>query len=88
MMRSKLLVPDCVGQPVHIARDTARELGLSLANIDIDGPPVGALSWPGLYYITSQNPLAGEPANEGDWIFVTIAAHDPGDSAGMILKQR
>ena len=54
-----MTVPDVVGLPFHVGRDVAWEAGVSLANPDPDGPPIGALAWPGLLYITSQRPAAG-----------------------------
>ena len=48
----RVTVPDVVGLPFHIGRDVAAEAGVALANPDPDGPPIAALTWPGLFYIT------------------------------------
>ena len=58
LLADRVTVPDTVGLPVHVGRDLAAELGVTLANPDPDGPPIGGLAWPGLFYITSQNPPA------------------------------
>lgn len=52
-------VPNVVGLPFHVGRDLAMEHGVTLANPDPDGPPIGALAWSGLFYIRSQQPSAG-----------------------------
>jgi hypothetical protein len=49
-----VVVPDVVGMLFDIGRDTAREAGVTLANPDPDGPPIGALAWPGAFFIQSQ----------------------------------
>jgi hypothetical protein len=59
------IVPDFVGQPVHIARDMASRVGLSLASGDPDGPGLGSRTWPGLFWVTAQDPAAGEPLEQG-----------------------
>lgn len=73
-------VPDVVGLPFHVGRDIAADAGVTLANPDPDGPPIGALAWPGLYYITSQRPMAGTKAYRWDSVAVEIVAHGEADS--------
>jgi hypothetical protein len=68
-------VPDVVGLPFHIGRDIASAAGVSLANSDPDGPPIGALAWPGLFYITSQRPLAGTDVYRWDSVAIEIVEH-------------
>jgi len=65
-----MTVPDVVGLPFHVARDLASAAGVTLANPDPDGPPIAALAWPGLFYITSQEPAAG--ARIGRWASVRV----------------
>lgn len=76
-------VPDVVGLPFHVGRDIAAEAGVTLANADPDGPPIGALAWPGLYYITSQNPAAGAVVYRWDSVTVEIVAHGEADSSAV-----
>lgn len=68
-------MPDVVGLPFHIGRDIADDAGVTLANPDPDGPPVGALAWPGLFYITSQRPPVGAKVFRWDSVAVEIAGH-------------
>lgn len=76
----RVTVPDVVGLPFHVGRDVARDAGVTLANPDPDGPPIGALAWPGLFYITSQRPAAGTIAYRWDSVAVEIVAHGDSES--------
>ncbi len=71
-------VPDVVGPPLAHARNVAHDAGVVLAQPDSDGPPLGALSWPGEYLVTGQSPATrhatvalgfsgGELAPGGSW---------------------
>jgi hypothetical protein len=55
----EVTVPDIVGLIVTHARKVAWEAGLVIASSDPDGPPVGALTWPGVWVVTAQHPAAG-----------------------------
>ncbi|MFG6446056.1 PASTA domain-containing protein [Microbacterium sp. P06] len=68
-------VPNVVGLPFHVGRDLAREHGVTLANPDPDGPPVGALAWPGLFSITSQRPEPGAVVTRHSSVAVEITEH-------------
>lgn len=72
-------MPDVVGFPFHIGRDIADDAGLTLANPDPDGPPIGAFAWPGLFYITSQQPSAGAEAYRWDSVAVGLTEHGTAD---------
>lgn len=52
-------VPSVVGLPFHSAREIAATAGVTLANRDADGPPIGALAWQGNYFISQQRPAGG-----------------------------
>lgn len=71
----RVTVPDVVGLPFHIGRDVASAAGVTLANPDPDGPPIGALAWPGLLYITSQRPSAGTDLYRWDSVAIEIVEH-------------
>lgn len=71
----RVTVPDVVGLPFHVGRDIANDAGVTLANPDPDGPPIGALAWPGLFYITSQLPVAGATVFRWDSVAVEITEH-------------
>ena len=71
----RVTVPDVVGLPFHVGRDIAADAGVTLANPDPDGPPIGALAWPGLFYITSQSPPAGTELYRWDSVVDEIVEH-------------
>ncbi len=70
-----MTVPDVVGLPFHVGRDVAARAGVALANPDPDGPPIGALAWPGLYYIVRQEPAPGAMLREWDSLAVWVVQH-------------
>lgn len=55
----EVTVPDVVGLIVAHARDVTWEAGLAIATDDPDGPPVRALTWPGVWVVTAQHPAPG-----------------------------
>ncbi|MEU9005205.1 PASTA domain-containing protein [Streptomyces sp. NPDC048551] len=55
----EVTVPDVVGLIVTEARKVAWEAGVVIAPSDPDGPPVGALTWPGVWVVTAQSPAPG-----------------------------
>jgi beta-lactam-binding protein with PASTA domain len=69
-----MTVPDVVGLPFHVARDLASDAGVTLANPDPDGPPIAALAWPGLFYITSQDPSPGASVERWASVRVEVSA--------------
>lgn len=71
----RVIVPNVVGLPFHVGRDLASEAGVTLANPDPDGPPIGALAWPGLFYITWQDPPAGSEVKRWESIRVEVVKH-------------
>jgi len=75
----RVVVPDVVGMPFHVGRDIAYDAGVSLANSDPDGPPIGAIAWPGLFYITSQRPSAGTEMYRWDSVVIEVVAHGDAD---------
>lgn len=75
----RVSVPGVVGLPFHVGRDLAHGAGVTLANPDPDGPPIGGLAWPGLYYITSQTPPAGTTLYRWDPVAVEIVPYGEAD---------
>ena len=73
--RRVVTVPDVVGLPFHVGRAVASKAGVALANPDPDGPPIGALAWPGLYYIVRQEPAPGTTLHEWDSVGVEGVKH-------------
>jgi hypothetical protein len=73
--RRTVIVPDVVGLPFHVGRDVAMEAHVALANPDPDGPPIGSIAWPGLYYIVRQHPAPGTSLHEWDSVGVEVVRH-------------
>ncbi|MFJ5957675.1 PASTA domain-containing protein [Paenarthrobacter sp. NPDC092416] len=57
--RRAVTVPDLVGQPVHVVEEMAANIGLGLTDGNLDGPGIRSRTWPGLFWVTSQDPPAG-----------------------------
>lgn len=81
----RVTVPNVVGLPFHVGRDLASEAGVTLANPDPDGPPIGALAWPGLFYITWQDPPGGSEVGRWDSIRVEVVKH--GDAQSNAIRK-
>lgn len=79
----RVIVPEVVGLPFHVGRDLAAEFGVTLANPDPDGPSIGALAWPGLFYITTQNPPAGTEVYRWDSVAVEIVGYGEVDRGAL-----
>lgn len=76
-------MPDVVGIPFHVGRDVATAAGVTLANPDPDGPPIAGLAWPGIFYITSQQPEAGTHVYRWDSVVVEIVEHGTAESGAL-----
>jgi hypothetical protein len=71
-------VPSLVGMVVRNARNVGHQAGVVVVSGDIDGPPLGALTWPGLWIVTAQRPTAGTWVPR--WEHVVILFEErPGD---------
>lgn len=79
----RVVVPNVVGMLFHVGRDIAVDSGVTLANPDPDGPPIAALAWPGLFYITWQEPPAGSELNQWDSVRVEVIEHGSSQNGAM-----
>ncbi|MFB7250381.1 PASTA domain-containing protein [Microbacterium sp. NPDC056234] len=70
--RPTAIVPDLVGQPVDIANELAAAVGLVLSGADPDGPGIRARTWPGLFWVTAQDPPASSVIERGSHVRVTF----------------
>jgi len=77
----EVTVPDVVGLIVTRAREVAWEAGLVIAAGDPDGPPVGALTWPGVWVVTAQRPAPGARMRHRGSLVIEFKEL-PGGSAG------
>lgn len=85
-VRREVTVPDVVGLPFHVGRDVVAEAGVTLANPDPDGPPMGGLAFPGLFYIMWQEPAPGTLLHEWDSVGVEVVKH--GDAPDRETAER
>lgn len=85
-MPETVAVPHLLGLDVRHARRFVNEIGLVLVGEWRDGPPLGALTWPGDWHITSQEPQAGAELNRGDEVVITFRRTDGGDEAPVPAK--
>ncbi|NMR31854.1 PASTA domain-containing protein [Crystallibacter degradans] len=81
----RAIVPNVVGMPFHVGRDVASKAGVTLANPDPDGPPISALAWPGLFYITWQHPSAGTEVDRWDSVVIEVVEH--GDAHSNAIRE-
>jgi hypothetical protein len=82
----RVTVPHLVGMPFHVARDLAGEAGVSLANPDPDGPPISSFAWPGLYWVTWQDPAPGSTVYQWDSVAVGIVKDGEQPGAGVVVS--
>lgn len=75
-------VPDLVGLTVPAARKIAWESGVVITSADRDGPPLGALTWPGVWIITAQRPAPGTLVRRLEWVVVDFRKQGPGEDDG------
>lgn len=63
-------VPQLVGMLVPAARAAGHKAGVVVTSKDIDGPPLGALTWPGTWVVTAQRPSAGTQLPRWDNVMI------------------
>jgi hypothetical protein len=72
-------VPSLVGLTVPAARKVAWDAGVVVAAEDPDGPPLGALTWPGVWVVTAQHPAPGSVMRRRGSVIVDFRKGPPGD---------
>ena len=78
----EVTVPNVVGLTVREARRVAWEAGVVVAAADPDGPPLGALTWPGVWVVTAQRPAPGSVLRRRGSLVVEFREWSGGDEAG------
>ena len=76
----EVTVPNVVGLTVGQARRVAWDAGVVVAAEDPDGPPLGALTWPGVWVVIAQQPAPGSVMRRRGSVVVEFRAC--GDEAG------
>jgi len=75
-------VPGLVGLSVRRAQRVGHEHGFVVIGPNQDGPPLGALTWPGTWLVTAQDPAAGIRRARGEQVTVRFAEIPGGGTAG------
>ena len=75
-------VPDLVGLVVADARRRGHEAGVVVVSADLDGPPLGGLTWPGTWIVTAQRPVGGVVLNRWDIVVIEFRELPGGEGAG------
>lgn len=83
-----VIVPAVVGMTVAEARRIAGDAGVALAQPDPDGPPLGALTWPGVWFVTEQDPSPGSEMYRWDSVRVRFRPADADGPAGVREPRR
>ena len=75
-----VIVPAFVGLSIQDARGLANAADVVLTGGRPDGPPLGALTWPGNWVVTGQDPSAGAVVDRGSWVVISFENRGGGDS--------
>ena len=81
-------VPDLVGLTVRIARRVGHENGFVVIGPNPDGPPLGALTWPGTWIVTAQDPAASTRLVRGERVVVHFKEEPGGGGTAGVLEPR
>jgi len=76
-------VPNLIGLTVRDARNEGHGYGIVVTATDIDGPPLGALTWPGTWVVTGQDPAPGHEVPRGSTVRITFTEFGDDGSAGV-----
>ncbi|MGH3303779.1 MAG: PASTA domain-containing protein [Streptosporangiaceae bacterium] len=75
-------VPQLVGMAVTDARQAGHRAGLVVVSADVDGPPLGGLTWPGVWVVTAQRPAPGSWLSRWDNVVIEFEELRGGEGAG------
>jgi hypothetical protein len=75
-------VPLLVGMVVADARQAGHRAGLVVVSLDIDGPALGGLTWPGIWIVTAQRPVPGTWLRRWDNVVIEVEELRDGGGAG------
>ena len=74
-------VPLLVGMVVRDARNAGHQAGVVVVSSDVDGPPLGALTWPGVWIVTAQCPVAGTWMPRWENVVIQFEERPAGETA-------
>jgi PASTA domain-containing protein len=75
-------VPQLVGMIAADARQAGHRAGLVVVTADVDGPPLGGLTWPGIWTVTAQRPAPGAWLPRWDNVVIEFGELRGGEGAG------
>ncbi|MEV1118664.1 PASTA domain-containing protein [Actinosynnema sp. NPDC049800] len=75
-------VPHLVGLTVRQARTTGHDAGVVVTSRHLDGPPLGELTWPGIWVVTAQDPTAGRRVRRGTPVMIDFEERPDEGGAG------
>jgi hypothetical protein len=75
-------VPQLIGMVVADARRAGHQAGVVVVSADVDGPPLGDLSWPGIWIVTAQRPAPGTCVRRWDNVVIEFEELRGGEDAG------
>jgi hypothetical protein len=78
---ARWLYPLCPGMTVADARRKGHDAGLVVVSADPDGPPLGGLTWPGVWIVTGQHPAPGTRLNRWDNVVIEFEELRGGEGA-------
>ena len=80
-VEGQVAVPDLIGLAVPHATDVGHGAAVVVVAAEVDGPPLGSLTWPGDWIVTEQAPVAGSRVPKWANVRVTFRRAD-GNEAG------
>jgi len=81
----RVTVPLLTGMTVRDARSAGHVAGVVVTSADLDGPPLGALAWPGTWMVTAQRPIAGSRAERWSTVTIEFEERPGGGARGAVL---
>jgi beta-lactam-binding protein with PASTA domain len=75
-------VPSLIAMMVSEARSAGQHNGVVVTSADPDGPPLGALTWPGTWIVIAQRPVAGTRVARWSTVVVEFEERRGGSGAG------
>jgi PASTA domain len=79
---NRIEVPLLVGIVVADARQAGHRAGLVVVSPDVDGPPLGGLTWPGIWIVTAQRPAPGTWLPRWDNVVIEFEEVRGGEGTG------
>ena len=78
----QVAVPVLSGMTVADARRKGHDAGLVVVSADPDGPPLGGLTWPGVWIVTGQHPAPGTWLDRWDNVVIEFEELRGGEGVG------